>query len=545
MRALLIILLLAGNVMVAQKPVFTNAEAKSATVYFNGAELTHTANVKLPAGTSEIVIKNVADYLNESTVQIGAPSTLTVLSVQFTRNYISEYTPDETSPQVKQVRDSITLLTQEFRRIINAKTSEEKILELLDKNNQVYGQDSGLSVAELMKMVDYYKAKRTETANTINTLLTQEKKIAENITRLNRKLEVNTSKTEKDSQGKLVLQVMNETAGNVPLSISYLTQSATWSPFYDLRAESISEPINMMYKAQVTQQTGVDWKKIKLTLSSGQPNQNNEAPILSAWFLRFNPAYAIEDRANAAVLNNLQGAVAGVKISSGRGAPGAVDTIYKRESSLDEYVAITENQLTVSFDIDVPYDILSNGKKHSVTLKEIKLPASYRHYSVPKLEKETFLLAEIEDYSKYNLLSGEANIIFEGMYAGKTYIDPNSTSDTLRLSMGRDKKVSVKREKVADKSGSKFLSSYKEQTFTYDLTVKNNKKETVSLMLKDQYPISTDKDIQVELLESDGAKINKETGVLTWGLKLKPGENKKLRISYKVRYPKDKPIYNL
>ncbi|MUV04288.1 mucoidy inhibitor MuiA family protein [Flavobacterium rakeshii] len=543
MRALLIILLLAGNVMMAQKPVFTNAEAKSATVYFNGAELTHTANVKLPAGTSEIVIKNVADYLNESTVQIGAPSTLTVLSVQFTRNYISEYTPDETSPQVKQVRDSITLLTKELNRVKNAKTSEEKILELLDKNNQVYGQDSGLSVAELMKMVDYYKAKRTETANTINTLTGQERKITENITRLNRKLEVNTSKTEKDSQGKLVLQVMNETAGNVPLSISYLTPSATWSPFYDLRAESISEPINMMYKAQVTQQTGIDWKKIKLTLSSGQPNQNNEAPILSAWFLRFNDLRNYRS-GDVSVMNSLKGQVAGLEISNGEASPTG-DVVIRGYSSIDKYVAITENQLTVSFDIDVPYDILSNGKKHSVTLKEIKLPASYRHYAVPKLEKETFLLAEIEDYSKYNLLSGEANIIFEGMYAGKTYIDPNSTSDTLRLSMGRDKKVSVKREKVTDKSGSKFLSSYKEQTFTYDLTVKNNKKETVSLMLKDQYPISTDKDIQVELLESDGAKINKETGVLTWELKLKPGESKKLRISYKVRYPKDKPVYNL
>ncbi|MEE1897490.1 DUF4139 domain-containing protein [Flavobacterium rakeshii] len=543
MRALLIILLLAGNVMLAQKPVFTNAEAKSATVYFNGAELTHTANVKLPAGTSEIVIKNVADYLNENTVQIGAPSTLTVLSVQFTRNYISEYTPDETSPQVKQVRDSITLLTKELNRVKNARTSEEKILELLDKNNQVYGQDSGLSVAELMKMVDYYKAKRTETSNTINTLTGQEKKIAENITRLNRKLEVNTSKTEKDSQGKLVLQVMNETAGNVPLSISYLTPSATWSPFYDLRAESISEPINMMYKAQVTQQTGIDWKKIKLTLSSGQPNQNNEAPILSAWFLRFNDLRNYRS-GDVSVMNSLKGQVAGLEISNGEASPTG-DVMIRGYSTIDKHVDINENQLTVSFDIDVPYDILSNGKKHSVTLKEIKLPASYRHYAVPKLEKETFLLAEIEDYSKYNLLSGEANIIFEGMYAGKTYIDPNSTSDTLRLSMGRDKKVSVKREKVADKSGSKFLSSYKEQTFTYDLTVKNNKKETVSLMLKDQYPISTDKDIQVELLESDGAKINKETGVLTWELKLKPGESKKLRISYKVRYPKDKPVYNL
>lgn len=528
--------------MLAQKPVFTNAEAKSATVYFNGAELTHTANVKLPAGTSEIVIKNVADYLNESTVQIGAPSTLTVLSVQFTRDYISEYEPDETSPAVKQVRDSITLLKKELDKTTNARVSEVKTLELLDKNNQVYGQDSGLSVTELMKMVDYYKAKRTETANTINTLTEKEHKLNEAIARLNTKLEVNTNKAEKTSSGKLVLQVMNETVGNVPLSISYLSPLASWVPFYDLRADNTSEPINMLYKGQITQKTGLDWKKIKLTLSSGQPNQNNEAPILSAWFLRFNPGYAIEDRANAKVLNNLQGAVPGVNISSGNSAPGADMSLRKKESSINKYVDINENQLAVSFDIDVPYDILSNGKKHSVTLKEIKLPALYRHYSVPKLEKETFLLAEIEDYSKYNLLSGEANIIFEGMYAGKTYIDPNSTNDTLRLSMGRDKKVSVKREKVVDKSGSKFLSSYKEQTFTYDLTVKNNKKETIALMIKDQYPISTDKEIVVELLESDHANINKETGILTWELSLKPGENKKLRISFKVRHPKDKAI---
>ncbi|WP_417352750.1 DUF4139 domain-containing protein [Flavobacterium alkalisoli] len=542
MRALFCLLLFVCIQAQAQKPIFVNAEAESATVYFNGVELTHKTTAKLPAGTSEIVIKNVADYLNENTVQIGAPSTLTVLSVQFTRDYISEYEPDETSPAVKQVRDSIALLKKELDKTTNARVSEVKTLELLDKNNQVYGQDSGLSVTELMKMVDYYKAKRTETANTINTLTEKERKLNDAIAGLNTKLEVNTNKAEKTSSGKLVLQVMNETAGNVPLSISYLSPLASWVPFYDLRADNISEPINMLYKGQITQKTGLDWKKIKLTLSSGQPNQNNEAPILSAWFLRFNSGYAIEDRANAKVLNNLQGAVPGINISSDNGTPGTASMYEKRESSIKKYVDINENQLAVSFDIDVPYDILSNGKKHSVTLKEIKLPASYRHYAVPKLEKETFLLAEIEDYSKYNLLSGEANIIFEGMYAGKTYIDPNSTSDTLRLSMGRDKKVSVKREKVVDKSGSKFLSSYKEQTFTYDLTVKNNKKETIALMLKDQYPISTDKEIEIELLESDHAKINKETGVLTWELNLKPGESKKLRISFKVRHPKDKAL---
>ena len=154
-------------------------------------------------------------------------------------------------------------------------------------------------------------------------------------------------------------------------------------------------------------------------------------------------------------------------------------------------------------------------------------------------------MAEIVDYSKYNLLNGEANIIFEGMYVGKTNINTNQTSDTLSLSMGRDKKISIKREKVVDKSGTKFLSSKKEQTFTYDITVRNNKKEAAQLLLKDQYPLSPDKEIEIELLQNDRAKVNTETGILSWDLDLKPNETKKIRISYSVKYPKDKVIDNL
>src|SRR5690606_10881475 len=186
------------------------------------------------------------------------------------------------------------------------------------------------------------------------------------------------------------------------------------------------------------------------------------------------------------------------------------------KNSISNYTAVNENQLNVSFDIDIPYDSLSNGKLHSVALKELKLPAKYTYYSAPRVEKEAFLVAEIDDYSQYNLLPGEANIIFEGMYVGKTYINPNQTAESLKLTMGRDKRVSVKREKVTEKSGTKFLSSYKEQTFTFDITLKNDKKEAVELLLKDQYPLSTDKDITIELLESSKAQINPETGILTW-----------------------------
>jgi len=536
-RAFLLLLLLSGIVH-AQKPVFTTAKVKAATVYFNAAEITQAATVTLPAGTSEIVVKNVADYLNENTVQIGAPASLTVLSVQFTRDYISEFEPDETSPLIKKVRDSIKLVQKEIQKTGVLKNSELKTLELLDKNTVVAGQNTGLSVAELIKLADYSKAKYTETMTAYNSLMEREQKLNEIMSRLNSRLETNTKQAEKTSGGKLVLQVMNEQAGSVPLDITYLSPSASWSPFYDLRAENTSGSINMLYKAQVVQQTGIDWKKVKLTLSSGNPNQNNQAPILSAWFLRFgaDKGLAYGNESNN-IANVLKGRVPGIQVEGYRSNISA--------KSISDYTTINENQLSVSFDIDIPYDILSNGKQHSVSLKDIKLPATYRHYAVPKAEKEAFLLAEISDYSKYNLLKGEANIIFEGMYIGKTFIDPNQTSDTLNLSMGRDKKISIKREKVVEKSGTKFLSSYKEQTFTYETTIRNNKKEAVQLTLKDQYPVSTDKEIEVELLQSDKAKANAETGVLTWELKLAPGEAKKVRISYKVKYPKDRNIDNL
>lgn len=569
MKKLALFFLWVSAISFAQKPIFTAAKVKAATVYFNAAELSQMASVNLPAGTSEVVIKNVANTLNESTVQIGAPNSVTIMSVQFTNNYISEFEIDESNPTIKKVRDSISLMQKEIGKVQIEKTSHSKTIELLDKNQLVAGQNSGLSVAELIKMVDYYKAKRSELSNTITSLQEKENKFNETLNRLKSKLEINTKNEEKSSNGKLILQVMNDVAGTVNLDINYITNSAAWTPFYDLRAESIKEPINMMYKAQVVQNSGIDWKKVKLTLSNGNPNQSNVAPILSAWFLRY-ASYA-DDEANdfyyksGNFIANANAPSPLNIIQSSKNVDGFVDLkrefragdqpifdtlpngkiVARNNLLLNKYTSINENQLNVSFEIDIPYDILSNGKVHSVALKEINLPATYKYYAVPRVDKEAFLLAEISDYSKYNLLPGEANIIFEGMYVGKTTINPNQTADTLNLSMGRDKKISIKREKVVDKSGTKFLSSYKEQVFTYDLTVRNNKKEDAFLLLKDQYPLSTDKEITIELLDDGKAKVNSETGILTWELKLAPNETKKIRISYKVKYPKEKIIDNL
>jgi hypothetical protein len=169
-KTLSLFVLLVSVFSFAQKPIFVAAKVKAATVYFNSAEISQTTSAILPKGTSEIVIKNVSNALNENTIQIGAPSTVTVLSVQFTNDYVSEYELDETNPAIKKVRDSIVLVKKEIQKVENARDSEAKALELLDKNQQISGVNSGLNVAELMKMVDYYKLKRTEVNNNYDAL---------------------------------------------------------------------------------------------------------------------------------------------------------------------------------------------------------------------------------------------------------------------------------------------------------------------------------------------------------------------------------------
>jgi uncharacterized protein (TIGR02231 family) len=196
----------------------------------------------------------------------------------------------------------------------------------------------------------------------------------------------------------------------------------------------------------------------------------------------------------------------------------------------------------VVFDIDLPYDVPSNGKEQNVNLKDYKIPATYKYYSAPRLDKDAYLLGQVIDWESLNLLPGEANIIFEGTYIGKTSIDAASTQDTLNLTLGRDKRVVINREKMTDFSSVKFLGSNKKQTFTYEITVRNNKKEPIQMELQDQYPLSTTKDIEVELLQHEGATVNEETGIVTWKLQLAPGEIKKYRLSYSVKYPKDKNI---
>lgn len=521
--------LLMGSLYYAQKPIFAKAKVNAVNVYRTSAELQNSAVFSLPAGNSEIVISNISDEIYEKSLQVSINNkNVNILSVQYTDSYTSEYDMDNTNPRIKKVTDSISLVENLIYKSNIELEANNKTLELLDKNQTVLVGNNTSSVAQLMQLTEYYKNKRIEISTAVSQINKKNLDLQKKLNRLRSSLKINSEMEEASSDGVLILKVMSSGAVSVKAEISYLAENASWEPFYEVRGNKISEPLDVMFKAKVRQETGLDWKGVKLSLINGNSSRNSTAPVMQPWFLEsYKP--------------QMEG-----RINSGR----ISDTI-AMEKNIEEVVVTgvgfrsVENQFNISFDVDIPYDILSNNQENFINLKQTKIPATYKYFVAPKYSKDAFLVAKIKDFNKYDLISAPANIVFENMYIGETTIKPNQTTDELSITLGDDKKISVRKEVIDDKSSVKMFSSYQEKTVTYDIVVRNNKKESIDIEIKDQFPLSKDESVKVELLQTDNAELDKEKGFLTWNVKISPSETKKIRVSYKVRFPKDFSIGNL
>lgn len=276
----------------------------------------------------------------------------------------------------------------------------------------------------------------------------------------------------------------------------------------------------------MSQTSGVDWKKTKLTLSTGTPNFGMAAPLLTPWYLQlYVPGLYTDLQRRAAqgnaMRNNIQSTLAGK-------VPGlevvTTDASYykiKEEdknidpSTLQQYTTLTQGQLNTNFEIDLPYDVASDGQLQYVTIKDQEINCTLKNYAVPRMDKEAYLLAEVADWESLDLLPGDANIVMDDTYIGRSMIDPNTTADTLNLAVGRDRRVDVKRSLVKELSSINTSGKESTQVFTYEIVVKNNKVTDVNLLLKDQLPLSNIKEMIVTLDDDGAAMVNAETGILT------------------------------
>ena len=230
------------------------------------------------------------------------------------------------------------------------------------------------------------------------------------------------------------------------------------------------------------------------------------------------------------------------RLRCGRAVPPSAPPESQEAAPVPYQVEQVSNQMATEYEIKVKQDIPADGKQHIVPIKDFDLPASYTYHTVPKLDQHAFLLAKIGDYGQFDLLPGQSNIFFEGMYVGQTYLNPQVTSDSLIVSMGRDDGISVRRNTLKDFTSTRIVGTNKKELKGYEIILRNNKKIPITIEVLDQVPISQNKDIVVEIEEMEGARYTADYGKLLWKINLAPGESKKLRFVYSVKYPKDKQV---
>ncbi|MRG47225.1 mucoidy inhibitor MuiA family protein [Chitinophaga sp. SYP-B3965] len=238
---------------------------------------------------------------------------------------------------------------------------------------------------------------------------------------------------------------------------------------------------------------------------------------------------------------DLTGAVSSIRI---RGTNSTVAPAPKVQETIPLSVNATFHTTSVNFDIATSYTILSDGKPYTVSIKEMEVPTHYEYHTAPKLDPAAYLLAGITDWEGLNLLEGEASIYFEGTYLGKSLLNLQTATDTLFVSLGKDKNIVINRKLQKDYSKNQFFGSNQTVTRNYEISVKNNKQEPIRILVEDQLPISIQREIEISKVEYPGARLDETTQQITWDLNIASKEEKKTKLQYAVKFPKDR-IVNL
>lgn len=599
------------------------------TVFMQGAQVMRSATTSIPAGTTILVFPQISPELEEKSIQVRGQGPFTILSVSRERNYLRGQAPIEEIEKLQQQQQALE------EKVTHEKARQKVFAQeeaMLAKNQDLRGTTTGLKTQDLREALDFQRTRLSE-------VLEQQISIEKNITQLNENISRLVAQQQalmaaKDtSTSDLLITVSSKENINGQLTLSYMVKNAGWYPSYDLRVESISQPMALAYKANVFQQCGEEWKNVKLSLSSGNPSESGLKPELQPWLMRTfysrqemmaariqqgsvgkneargriydenrrplpNVSITIPGRTIGTVTNekgefslqlppdatalkinyigymqreislngkyleiymqpdtklleevvvvgygaqeksSLAGNASGVMIRGVSSAPAP----RRKQSEIPLEVGTTFHSTSVHFDIATAYTIPSDGKPYTVNIREMEVPASYEYHAAPKLDLSAYLLAGITDWQQLNLLEGETSIYFEGTYLGKSLLNLQTASDTLFVSLGKDKGIVLNRKLQKAFSKSQYLGSNQVVTRHWEISVRNNKREPVRLLLEDQLPVSVQREIEISKMEHPGANLDESTQKVTWDLSIAPKEEKKTQLQYTVKYPKDRVV---
>jgi uncharacterized protein (TIGR02231 family) len=530
-------IIIAGIIILS---VFSNVSAdtekeikgdiKHVTVFPDRAQINQEAAITLPPGKTVLRLSGLSPYIDAQSIQVKGLGEFTILSVNHQNNYLQNL---EASPEIKNIQSQIETL---LLKVEDEKTAIEILKEkesFLAANKVFAGKDNSFTAEQLRSMIDLYSSN----IELIRLNILKKNRLIKDyeiqIAALQKQI-ADKIGTKKLPSGEILVTVSSEKQVTGKITCNYIVSNAGWFPSYDIRVDDITKPVTVYYKANVFQNTGVEWTDVNLSFSNATPWLAGNVPVLYPWYVDFyNPAPMM---------------MMDIATKSSRAmAPASIEA----EKSVEETdvpeansVSVKRNvgETSVTFDIAVPYTVATDGKVLTVEIQRITTPAEFKYVTVPKLAQLAYLTGNITDWEKQSLLNGEATLYFENTFVGKSMLDVNQQNDTLTISLGNDNNILVRREKRKDFTSTRLIGANKQVSFSYLISLRNNKTNSIRITVNDQIPVSSNSGITVEPVELSGGKLNNQTGEVKWDLEIKPQENRQLILTYIVKYPKDKNV---
>ena len=489
-----------------------------ASVFRRGAELVRRGSAQLEEGAQTVYVYGLSPSTSTDTARLFSQEGVLCSDLRFKPQY-----DDETEdPKAKALREKI----EELEKQIEVKELQADLW----KSNGDFSARTSQPVSEVQDYIEKLSG-RLEALN--KEILKGRRELEE----LNKQLE---KLSEQSAAPVMEAEVVAPAAGRYDFELKYFENSASWNPVYEIHSDGETDP-EMRMRAKIHQNTLEDWKGVELSLFTGNPTAAGTLPELLSLFLDIRqnkPVRMAKSAARGGMVMEDTCCEEAAPMEFGAGAAMA-NTMMVRMAMPE--AEVSEEETSTEYALPGKRDVLKTGD-NTADLRSYKIPAQYRIVTVPAMDQSAYLVAVVKPSDLPVTTEINPSVYYKNIYTGKVWLDPDLTRDEIEITLGKEERIHVTREQTARKTTTALLKGQRIVEYGYETRIGNTSSADAEVVIKDQVPVSQNKDISVDVLEISGAEITAENGLLTKTVKVPAGGTEVFRIGYKVVAPKDKQV---
>lgn len=340
----------------------------------------------------------------------------------------------------------------------------------------------------------------------------------------------------RDDSKSLLVTLYADAPASVNLEYSYLVDSISWTPKYEVRADSLTQKLELNFFALIRQATGEDLSGSGIEISTARPAVSGELPELAPWRLDlYVPPVAYRSKSLAPLEMRTDMALMEMAAAAPAPVPEMMEPEVRTEATSMSYVLRQR--------VSLP----SDNQPHKILVSSTGGEGTFEYLAVPKLARFAALTAALKNPFAFPLLEGEMNVFLDGRFVSTSQIhEPVLAGDEIRLPLGLDETIVVNdtlRKQFTEGSGA--FSSQIRKHFEYEIELINSKALPIELVVRDHVPVSAHEKIRVEIQAPTKEAELSDEGIVTWKVSLKPGEKRLLNTRFEVTYPAKERVTGL